>query len=86
MKERINVISVFKKSKGYKEKIVGFIEDKKYFNENNEILGYLDGNTYKEKNGYISGILDEDNIVINWRGEDCGYLEDGTFYFPSIKR
>ncbi|MFX1504314.1 MAG: hypothetical protein ACFFDH_25365 [Promethearchaeota archaeon] len=63
-----------------KEKLIGFIDGKKFLNKKKKLAGFLENNEFKDKTGYTLLIL-KDNGEITWNeGETQGYIKEGKIY------
>jgi hypothetical protein len=65
-----------------KEKLLGYVEGKKYYDEKGNLIGFLEGNIYKMKDGYPILTLDDNKYLIDENDEKIGYLEENYFRFP----
>lgn len=77
------MIEVYMKGKK-KDKIIGFVDGKKYLSKKKKLLGYLDRNAAKDKNGYpLLYIKDDGKITLNddWDFEEQGYLKENNIFY-----
>jgi hypothetical protein len=63
-----------------KEKVIGYIEGKKFFNKKKKLLGYLEGNLVKNKEGYTLLKLDKHNDIF-FGEEQVGFILNSMIYF-----
>ncbi|MFX1281702.1 MAG: hypothetical protein ACFFA3_20290 [Promethearchaeota archaeon] len=65
-----------------KEKLLGYVKGKEYYDEKGNLIGFLEGNTYKMRDGYPILTLDDDKYLIDEDNKNIGYLEENFFRFP----
>lgn len=63
-----------------KQKLEGYIEDKRYLNKKKKLIGFLENNEFKDKTGYTLLILKENGDITWNEGESQGYIKDGKIY------
>jgi hypothetical protein len=70
------MIEVFNK----KEKLIGFVDGKKYLNKKSKLIGYLEFNELKDETGYTLLILKEDGEITWKEGELQGSIKEGKSF------
>ncbi|MFX1279189.1 MAG: hypothetical protein ACFFA3_07210 [Promethearchaeota archaeon] len=63
-----------------KKKLIGYVEEKKFFNKNKKLIGYLEGNIIKNKNGRTLLMLDSHNDIF-YGTDQVGFILDSTIWF-----
>ena len=76
------MIEIYKKGKK-KDKIEGFVDEKRYLTRKKKLCGYLEENIAKDKNGYPLLVLYPDGKITNnedFEYRELGYIKEGRIY------